>query len=225
MMRTIGPAPNAVGETKTRLSETLAVTLIGSGGLSLFLWLSVSPHPADSTVAPTLARISTRPRSVLWPFISIPGKWSLVLGGSLRFAAAWDDLRALLVELLELALQPIPGPPLRVLVVASLQLAQAVAIGTPRARPPLVELLELSSLDAVRREGRHRALLLWWLMRDGCYPQEASRRAGSRARMAAKRPVQGVSPVGWPCSRSRLRRPSSSPSTPRRTGARARRAS
>src|SRR5215208_3031026 len=193
MMRTIGPAPNALGETETLLSDTLAVTLIGSGGLSLFLWLSL-PQPAPSTVA--LARISAPARSVVWPFVSIPGPRSLMLGGPLRFTTARDDLRALLVELLELALQPIPGTPFGVLVVAALQLTQAVAIGTPRARPPLVELFELSSLDAVRREGRHRALLLWWLMRKGCYPQAMSGRAGRRARTAAKRPVQGVSPVG-----------------------------
>ena len=37
MMRTMGPAPKPVGDTDTRLVDTLAVTLIGSGGRSVFL--------------------------------------------------------------------------------------------------------------------------------------------------------------------------------------------
>src|SRR4051812_49825623 len=58
MMRTIGPAPNAFGETETRLSNTLALTLIGTGGLSLFFWGSLLPPPAPITPAPTPPRVS-----------------------------------------------------------------------------------------------------------------------------------------------------------------------
>src|SRR5262245_25408711 len=84
----------------------------------------------------------------------------LVVGEPARGRAdAADDLRALVVELLELALQPLPRAVLGLVVVPALEVPQAVAVGPPGACPPLIELLELPSLDAVGRDGRHPRLL------------------------------------------------------------------
>jgi hypothetical protein len=96
--------------------------------------------------------------------LAAPGRFdprSLMLGRTRRFHGVADDLGALLVNLLELALEAVPRASLRLVVLASGEVAEAVAISGPRACPPLVELPELPSLDAVRREGGHARLLLW----------------------------------------------------------------
>src|SRR4051794_27793542 len=69
------------------------------------------------------------------------------------------DLGALAVELLQLALEPIPRTALGGVVFLASEVTEAVAIRPPRACRPLIELLELSGLDAVRCGSGHPRLL------------------------------------------------------------------
>src|SRR5689334_1994072 len=80
-----------------------------------------------------------------------------MLSGGARCSVAADELRTFRVQFPQLSLQPVPRAVLRVVVVAAGQIAQAVAVRPPSTSSPLVELLELPSLDAVGREGRHAA--------------------------------------------------------------------
>src|SRR5438874_2738471 len=69
----------------------------------------------------------------------------------------FGELGALVLELLELALESLPRFPLGVLVVGALQLPQALAVGDPCLPRALVELLLLAAAVAIGGEGRHRA--------------------------------------------------------------------
>ena len=57
-----GAGPKPVGDTDTRLVDTLAVTLIGSGGRSVFL-AGVGPAATGATSAPRLASARGAPEA------------------------------------------------------------------------------------------------------------------------------------------------------------------